>query len=221
VTWIRGMRAAGAKLDAYAHHPYPEDAHRETPTSGGCGHCRSITMATLGRLERETADAWGSIPLWLTEYGYQTNPPDRSQGVPPATEARYEGEAALRAYRTPRVEMLVHFLLRDDPDPTGWQSGLYTSSGFAKPAARAFPLPLVQASRQGTQTTLWGQVRPHHGPRPYRLQQLSGGRWDWVGGTRRTNARGFFLRRVDAGRGAKFRVWSALDRAFGIEVAVR
>jgi hypothetical protein len=221
VTWIRGMRAAGAKLDAYAHNPYPEDPHGETPTSGGCGHCRSITMATLDRLERETAEAWGSVPLWLTEYGYQTNPPDRSQGVPPATEARYEGEAALRAYRAPRVEMLVHFLLRDDPRPAGWQSGLFTARGLPKPAARAFPLPLVEASRTGTETVLWGQVRPHHGPRPYRLQQLSGGRWDWVGGTRRTNARGFFLRRVDAGRGATFRVWSALDGAFGIAVVVR
>jgi hypothetical protein len=221
VTWIRGMRAAGAKLDAYAHNPYPEDPHRETPVSGGCGHCRSITMATLGRLERETSRAWGRIPLWLTEYGYQTNPPDRSQGVPPATEARYEGEAALRAYRAARVDMLVHFLLRDDPSPAGWQSGLFTARGLPKPAARAYPRLLVEASRQGTQTVLWGQVRPHHGKRPYRLQQLRGGRWDWVGGTRRTNGRGFFQRTVRAGRGAKFRVWSALDRTFGIPVVVR
>jgi hypothetical protein len=221
VAWIRGMRAAGAKLDAYAHNPYPEDPHRETPVSGGCGHCRSITMATLGRLERETSRAWGRIPLWLTEYGYQTNPPDRSQGVPPATEARYEGEAALRAYRAARVDMLVHFLLRDDPSPAGWQSGLFTARGLPKPAARAYPRLLVEASRQGTQTVLWGQVRPHHGKRPYRLQQLRVGRWDWVGGTRRTNGRGFFQRTVRAGRGAKFRVWSALDRTFGIPVVVR
>ena len=221
VTWIRRMHAAGAKLDAYAHNPYPEDPHRETPTSGGCGHCRSITMATLGRLERETASAWGQIPLWLTEYGYQTNPPDRSLGVPPATEARYEGEAALRAYRSARVEMLVHFLLRDDPRPAGWQSGLFTATGLPKPAARAFPLPLVEASRQGTETVLWGQVRPHHGARPYRLQQFRGGGWDWVGGTRRTNARGFFLRTVSAGPGARFRVYSELDRTFGIALVVR
>ena len=30
VNWIRGMRAAGARLDAYAHHPYPSNS-RETP----------------------------------------------------------------------------------------------------------------------------------------------------------------------------------------------
>ena len=33
VAWIRGMRAAGARLDAYAHHPYPSST-RETPFAG-------------------------------------------------------------------------------------------------------------------------------------------------------------------------------------------
>jgi hypothetical protein len=117
--------------------------------------------------------------------------------------------------------MLVHFLLRDDPRPAGWQSGLYTATGLPKPAARAFPLPLVEASRQGTETVLWGQVRPHRGARPYRLQQFGGDGWDWVGGTRRTNARGFFLRTVTAGPGARFRIYSALDRTFGITLFVR
>ena len=43
---------AGARLDAYAHNPYP--LHRlETPTEGGCGHCETITMATIDRLLRE------------------------------------------------------------------------------------------------------------------------------------------------------------------------
>lgn len=221
VTWIRRMAAAGAKLDAYAHHPYPEDPHAETPVSGGCGHCRSITMATLDRLGRETLKAWGPIPLWLTEYGYQTNPPDREQGVSWPKQVLFEGEAALRAYRAARVDMLIHFLLRDDPAPAGWQSGLLTARGLPKLAAQAFPLPLVEESRQGAHTVLWGQVRPHHGTRPYRLQRLRAGRWDWVGGTRLTNARGFFRRTVDAGPGAQLRVYSALDRRFGVPVAIR
>ena len=38
VAWIRGMRRAGARLDAYAHHPYPARP-TETPLAGGCGHC--------------------------------------------------------------------------------------------------------------------------------------------------------------------------------------
>jgi hypothetical protein len=221
VAWIHGMRSAGATLDAYAHHPYPLDPHRESPVAGGCSHCRTITMATLGRLERATAAAWGSIPLWLTEYGYQTNPPTRRYGVSWATQARYEGEAALRVYQAPRVQMLIHFLVRDDRPRLGWKSGLFTANGVWKPAAHAFPLPLAQVSRSGTQTVLWGQVRPHHGKRAYRLEQLSGGRWVTVGGTASTNAAGFLRRTVTARPGATFRVWSVADGMSGAPLAVR
>ena len=49
VVWVRGMAAAHAKLDAYAHHPYPSSPG-ETPSSGGCKNCPSITMATLPKL---------------------------------------------------------------------------------------------------------------------------------------------------------------------------
>ena len=58
VAFIRGMRAARARLDAYAHHPYPTRPRFETPTSGGCGHCSTITMATLDRLIREVRRAF-------------------------------------------------------------------------------------------------------------------------------------------------------------------
>ena len=49
VTWLRGMARAHAKLDAYAHHPYPSSPS-ETPSSGGCKNCPSITMATIPKL---------------------------------------------------------------------------------------------------------------------------------------------------------------------------
>ncbi|NUT56429.1 MAG: cellulase family glycosylhydrolase, partial [Thermoleophilia bacterium] len=83
VQWIRGMRAAHARLDAYAHHPYPIDRF-QTPWTGACGHCETITMASLERLQREVGRAWGNGKrIWLTEFGYQTSPPDRMLGVPP------------------------------------------------------------------------------------------------------------------------------------------
>ena len=59
VAFIRGMRPPGARLDAYAHHPYPSST-RETPFSGGCAHCLTITMATLERLLAEVGRAFGT-----------------------------------------------------------------------------------------------------------------------------------------------------------------
>ena len=50
LAWIAGMGRANAELDAYAHHPYPVQPQTETPWSGGCKHCQTISMASLERL---------------------------------------------------------------------------------------------------------------------------------------------------------------------------
>jgi hypothetical protein len=219
VDFIRGMRLAGARLDAYAHHPYPLSP-TETPWSGGCDHCETITMATLDRLLREVSRTWGDKRIWLTEYAYQTNPPDRLLGVSYARQARYLAEGALRAYLAPRVDMLIHYLVQDEPIVGRWQSGLLTTAGSPKPSFRMFPLPLAQMSRSGTRTLLWGQVRV--GTRPvYRLQRWSGGRWTWVGPTTRTDPRGFFLRTVTALPGTRFRVWSPRLVGYSADIVVR
>ncbi|MFL5925669.1 MAG: hypothetical protein ACJ77E_01885 [Gaiellaceae bacterium] len=208
VAWIAGMKQAHARLDAYAHNPYPL-RRGETPTSGGCGHCTTITMATLQRLLDDVRRAFGTrTRIWLTEYGYQTNPPDRLLGVSYAEQARYVAAGALRAYLAPRVDILVHYLVRDEPAVGRWQSGLFTVRGFAKPAAQAFRMPLTVAARRGLRTTLWGQVRPG-GRSTFRLQQFRGGGWQTVG-VYRTSAHGFFQRTVRAGAGARFRIWSPI-----------
>jgi hypothetical protein len=221
ITFLRGMRAAGAKLDAYAHNPYPEHPQLESPTKGGCRRCDSITMATLDKLLTETQKAWPGKRIWLTEYGYQTNPPDRSLGVPWATQARYIGEAGLRVYRAPRVDMLIQFIVRDDTVPASWQSGFFTAAGKVKPSFDAFRFPLAIASRKGTKTELWGQIRPRTGVQTYRLQIFRGGGWRTLGGTGRTNARGFFVRKVALARGAKVRLYSVRDKAASPALVVR
>jgi hypothetical protein len=222
VAWIRGMRAARARFDAYAHNPYPLRPGRETPFAGGCAHCATITLADLERLLREVRRSFGrGKRIWLTEWGYQTNPPDRFVGVSPARQARYVADAALRVFRAPRVDFLIGFLVRDEPTPARWQSGLIWMSGTAKPSYRAFMLPLAKSSRRGLRTVVWGQVRPRSGRQPYRLQQFRRGRWHSVGGQSWTNGRGFFQRTVRAGSGARFRTWSPRDRVYSPVLTVR
>jgi hypothetical protein len=221
VDWIRAMRRYKAKLDAYAHHPYPAKPGIETPWSGGCPWCKTITMADLDRLISEVRTNFPRKRIWLTEYGYQTNPPERWTGVTFERQALYASAAALRAYRAPLVDMLIHFMIQDDARLEGWQSGLLTLGGAAKPAYDAFKLPLAQVSRSGAQTIVWGQVRPRSGPQPYRLQQWRSGAWRWVGGTMLTTTRGFFQRSVQAYPGAEVRVWSPRDRLFSPPFTVR
>ena len=206
VAFIRGMGRAGAHLDAYAHHPYALTP-TETPWSGGCANCETITMATLGRLLTETQKAFKRpVRIWLTELGYQSNPPDHILGVSPALQATYIAAAAYKAWATPRVDLLIQYLYRDEPGLDRWQSGLETTVGRPRAAMGAFMAPLAEVSRKGSTTTLWGDVRDGNGARPYRLQRLTASGWRPMGSVQRTRADGTLGRVVLAAAGVKLRL---------------
>jgi hypothetical protein len=223
VDWLRGMDRAGARLDAYAHHPHPGGPF-ETPTSGGCfgARCKTITLANLSLLVREVRRAWGRrVRIWLTEWGYQTNPPDEFLGVSRRLQAQYIGEAARRVYRARQVDMLIQFLYQDEQQPERFQSGLVTVAGRAKPGLHAFPFPLAQAGRGGRVVRFWGQIRPRTGRQTYRLQLLANGRKTWLTPVRKTDRRGTFRLSVALPRGSEVRVWSLRDRRYGPPLTVR
>jgi hypothetical protein len=204
VDFLLGMARARAHLDAYAHNPYPVYPG-DTPNTGSCD-CKVLTMASLSRLLGLVDRAFPRARIWLTEYAYQTKPPD-PYGVSYTLQARYIGEAARKVFTTPKVDLLIQYLFRDEPDLARWQSGLETVSGKAKPSMDAMMLPLAQVGRHGTRTTIWGQVRPGSGPREYALQRWTGSRWVSLGGLQLTTARGYLTRVVSAGRGASLRLW--------------
>ena len=217
VDFIKGMDRARAQLDAYAHHPYPVFP-RDTPFVGGC-KCPILTMARLERLLRIVGSAFPRARIWLTEYAYQTNPPDRF-GVSLDLQAKYVGEAARRVYTAPKVDMLIHYLYRDEPDIARWQSGLETLGGKPKPALHATMFPLAQIGRSGDRTTVWGQVRPGDGRQRYVLQQLVNGRWANVGRAATTDRRGYFSRTVRAAKGSQLRVLYLARRLTSVQLSV-
>ncbi len=143
--FLRAMKKAGATgFDAYAHHPY-YGSTRETPSTppppGIHGNAATaITLGNIGLLVREVTRLYGNKRIWISEYGYQTNPPDKIIGVPYAKQAQYLTQAYGIARRHPRIDMFIWFLLRDERRLTdeGWQSGLLTSSGTKKPSFAAF-----------------------------------------------------------------------------------
>jgi hypothetical protein len=218
VDFIRYMDRLGARLDAYAHHPYPVFPG-DTPFLGGC-ICETLTMAKIERLLFFVRKAFPSARVWLTEYAYQTNPPDHF-GVTFDDQARFIGEAARRVYLAAKVDMLIHYLYRDEPELARWQSGLETIDGRAKPAWNATMLPLAQTGRRGARAIVWGQVRPGNGRQRYVLQQKVGRRWVAVGGSRSTDRRGYFTRSVEAAKGAQLRVWYPSKRIASAVLIVR
>jgi hypothetical protein len=138
IPFLRGMKKAGARFDAYAHHPYY--GHRtESPRTRPPLKGTAITLANLDVLIKELTRLYGPKRVWLTEYGYQTNPPDRSFGVSFVKQARYLTQAFAIARAHPRIDMMIWFLVKDEARiGNGWQSGLYTASGRRKPSWQAF-----------------------------------------------------------------------------------
>ena len=217
------MSAAHARLDAYSHHPYAV-TRGETPfgfARGVCRYCTGVlTMANLEKLIAEVKRDFGAKRIWLTEYGYQTNPPDPT-GVSWALQAQYVAQAALRAAEAPYVDVLIQFMLEDEGRPNGWQSGLISSEGLFKPSFNSFMLPIAEAERAGRRTTIWGQVRPGFGPRPYRLQRLTPLGWTPVGAPALTGWNGTYTRVVQVAAGTRFRVISLATATASRPIVVR
>jgi hypothetical protein len=221
VTWLRGMARAHAKLDAYAHNPYPLRPG-ETPSGHGCRFCPTITMATLPKLLILVRRYWGPKPVWLTEYGYQTNPPDQFLGVSPRKQATLLSLAAMRAWRLARVTMLIQYLYRDEPQLSRFQTGLVYIDDKPKASLNAFRLPFAEMKRSGVETVVWGQLRDGRtGREQYQVQVLHKNTWTPIAGTRLTNDNGVFVRTIRLPRGALLRVWSPRQRLYSLRLRVR
>jgi Glycosyl hydrolase catalytic core len=142
--FLRAMKLGGATgFDAFAHHPYyqsPVETPTTKPRPGSRGQFpTAVTLGNFGSLVTELNRLYGRrTRIWITEYGYQTNPPDRIIGVPYGKQASYLTQAATYARRHPQIDVFLWFLLRDEPRIGGWQSGLMTVAGKRKPSFNAF-----------------------------------------------------------------------------------
>jgi hypothetical protein len=182
------------RADGFAHHPY----------SNGTGPgdvAPALDRVQMGELDKLTnlLDALHDsgrlaqpLPLYLTEYGYESRPPD-PHGVPLETHARYLGEATFLAWRRPEVRSYPQFLLQDiGPDPThpvdspsrwhDFQTGLLHHDGSPKPAVlQAFRLPfhaeVIEDARGHREVVAFGQVRPGRGVQRVRIERLTAEGW--------------------------------------------
>jgi hypothetical protein len=162
--------------DGFAYHPHStvRAPAEQQP------NLDNASMGDLPRLERTldgtqragglTKAGGGKFGLYFTEWGYQTDPPDRIAGVTPARQSRYLQQGAYLAYKDPRVKLLTQYEWRDErlgrgTNPlskySGWQSGLRFANDKAKPALKSFANPFFISQRPGSRVArLWGQVRP-------------------------------------------------------------
>ena len=143
LAFLKAAKRAGMKrFDAYAHNPYygiPTETPSTKPPATRSGQApTAVTLANLDTLIKELTRLYGTKPLWITEYGYQTKPPDGRFGVSWSLQAKYLTQAFGIARKNSRIALMLWFLVRDEPRLSGWQSGLMTVTGKKKPSFNAF-----------------------------------------------------------------------------------
>ena len=159
-TSTRTTRTTASRRDA-------RDGRRrlEGPTVDAREHQRCL-ISELTRL-------YGPKRVWLTEYGYQTNPPRPARSESRTRSRRAISRSAFAIARAhPRIDMMIWFLMKDEAR-TGrpaWQSGFCTASRTQEAGLdRVPPACASKAGRQRRRLSWRGpwllNMRPRRGRR--------------------------------------------------------
>jgi hypothetical protein len=152
--------------------------------------------------------------LWITEFWWNTNPPNTVRGVSPVRQARWI-EDALYLFWKAGAKVALNLQLVDSPfNPSSplstTQSGLFFVNGTPKPSLEAFRFPFVSSRASGKRVRIWGKA-PVSGR--LEIQRLRGQSWVTVSSLQAT-AGSVFTRRL------KLRSAATLRAVIGAEVSL-
>jgi len=205
---LRGAKASASgckgfkkvKANGFAHHPYGSQAPNTKPPPGR----DIVNISVIRRLSKaldkaaRTGRITGRLPIYNTEFGFQSSPPDPFVGINLTTQARLINEGEELSYRNSRLRSYSQYLLYDDNPRSGsaavkwagFQTGLRFSNGKAKPSYDAYKFPIV-VRRKKSGVKIWGRVRPGTGPRFVQIQRSKGGPFTDDGGIVQTDSAGY------------------------------
>ena len=188
-----------------AYHPYtlPGGPDIATPNKddASIGELDRVVHALdkLGRAGR-ISKGW---PIWATEFGYQTNPPDKFQ-TPIKRVPNFLAEAEWFSYRNPRVATYAQYPLVDDKltnGGSGFQSGLRTHDRKKKKGVyKGFQRPLYVDLVTSRVVEVFGGVRTASAGQKVRIEsKLGKGSWKKLG-TATLGSQGYFDRKFEVSR---------------------
>ena len=202
-------------VSGLAYHPYTRPEGPATPEpSTDDATIRSLDRvarvldraAALKRLDRR------GLPIYNTEFGYQSRPPDPYQARVGRIPA-FLNEAEWKSYRNRRVASWSQYGLLDDPllasqrgaERFGlFQAGLRFLDGREKPVVYgAYRLPIVARLRNAREVEIWGAARPGGGELWIEQRRDRGRFLEAPGGhVTARNGQGYFTRRLRLGQAA-------------------
>jgi hypothetical protein len=199
----------------FAFHPYTlaggPNVRAQHRDDAPVGYLHRV-VKTLNKLGNKNRVKRRRMKLWITEFGFQTSPPDTFQ-TPIGKVPGFMGQSEWMMWRNPRVASHSHYLLYDDPDTGSFQTGLRFAGGKIKPGVyNAYRLPFYVRHRGGRRVEVWGGVRAAGRGRRVTVQVRRGGRWSKLGNAT-TAKRGYFRKR--------FRVAGASERRFRFKAGGR
>lgn len=165
----------------FGHHPYA----LLTPPGRRSKWADWVSISDLRALSRELTRIYqrygqklpttGGVPLYLTEYGYQTKPDPFFAAVTQSSQAAWINQAEYIAFKNPNVRSMSQFLLVDDGPAPGFdvkkeaqlawrtfQSGLVFANGKRKLSYRSYVTPLYvkqRTVRRGQTVGIFGMLR--------------------------------------------------------------
>ena len=191
----------------FAVHPYSQGEPPNVPTPNEPDYAELAAMGNLERTLDTVQGVYGShrqLPIWSTEFGYQTSPPDTERGVIPATLApAYLNWAEYLTWLDPRIRSYDQYQLVDSP-VGNFATGLELPNGTPQPSFYAYRMPIYLPATTASSShplEVWGCVRPARDARtetgkPQRVaiqfQGASGGAWKTVKTVTLTDPYGYF-----------------------------
>jgi hypothetical protein len=214
---VRGCaRFPRIRTSGFAYHAYTKPGGPRVALS----HPDDATIGQIHRVERaldriaRTRRVRRALPIWNTEFGLQTDPPDCvGFGTTLSRQAAFLNEAEYVSFRRPRLKSYSNYLLVDDPvlkrfapgsnaRYRGYQSGLRFGEEASRcdspgkifpvgtpkqPSYDAFRTPLYVRRASARRVEVWGWARPR-GRQSQAVEVLEGSRV-----VRTVTARGPFL----------------------------
>jgi hypothetical protein len=168
-------------FDIWSMHPYTWGGPTHRATVAG-----DLALGDLPVMRDLLQQAWqgGRITapvqprFWVTEFSWNTNPPSPG-GVAIDLQTRWTAQALYVMWQS-GVSLVTWFMLRDQPAPSQWRSGLYFAGGTLaqdaeKPTLEAFRFPQVAFPATGG-ITVWART-PTSAPGSVSFEQNIGAGW--------------------------------------------
>jgi hypothetical protein len=196
-------KAPRFRVSGFAHHPYARGGSAPPLSRAGRDEIR---ISNIGKLFRILDDAGRHgrlpkrLPVWFTEFGFQTNPPDRVLGVSLADQAKFLNQSDYLASKLNRVKSVAQYKLIDEQNQAAFQTGLRRFGTLKKkPGWAAYRLP-IWVARKGRQVKVYGQLRPAASGATEQVEvqrrPSKGGSWSTVKTVTVDSATGQFITRT-------------------------